>query len=274
MKVPVSILIAPALLAFSGCAPQGSTSSVDLEAEESAVRAVSASWNGFDENQDAAGVAGLFAPEGTLFWEGRPPVSGPEAVEAFMADEYAFAPGGEGSFGPDRFDVAASGDLAVEHGAWENPGGAGRYMTVYRKTGGDWKVAADMSVGSAPNGGAPAWASVLLAEWYEAYNARDAQQLANVYTADARIRDAQGRQAIIARFESEWAETNDVCSGGFDGFEMRGTVAVGWGRDTCTVTPADGGPTTTSRGAWLAVYEQQEDGSWLCIRDIGEAVEQ
>jgi ketosteroid isomerase-like protein len=273
MRIRISILFAPALLTFSGCAPQGGTSSVDIAAEEAAVRAVSANWLGFDEEQDAAGVAGLFAPDGTIVWEERQPIAGPEAVEAFMAEEFAFAPGSEGSFGPDRFDIAASGDLAVEHGAWENSGEVGRYMTLYRKIGGDWKVAADMSMGTTPNGGAPAWASELLTEWYEAFNARDAQRLADTYSADARIRDAQGREAIIARFESEWAETDDVCSGGFDGFEMVGPVAVGWGRDTCTVTPAEGEPATTSRSTWLAVYEQQEDGGWLCIRDIGEAVE-
>ena len=48
--------------------------------------------------------------------EDRPTTSGPEAIEAFMAREFAENPGAEGGFEPDRIDVAASGDLAVEQG--------------------------------------------------------------------------------------------------------------------------------------------------------------
>ncbi len=273
MRIRFSILNAAAFLAFAGCTPPAEDTVVDLQAEEAAVRAVSASWLAFDEQQDAAGVAGLFASDGTIVWEQRQPASGSEAVEAYMADAYAFTSGDPGSFGPERVDVAASGDLAVEQGFWENPTDEGRYITVYRKVAGDWKVAADMSLSTSPNGGAPAWASELLAQWYEAFNARDAERLADTYTEDARIRDAQGRQEIIARFQTTWAETGEMCSGGFDGFEVVKPIAVGWGRDTCTATPPEGGPTTTSRLNWMAVYEQQEDGSWRGIRDYGEAVE-
>lgn len=273
MKIRFPLLVVPAMAWVAGCAQEASGPTVDLAAEEASLREVSASWLAFDRQQDAAGVASLFAPEGTLVWEQGQPVSGPEAIEAFMVDVFAFAAGDPGSFGPDRFDIAASGDLAVEHGAWESPADQGRYMTVYRKTGGEWKVAADMSMSTTPNGGAPAWAAALLTEWYDAFNARDAERLADIYTADARIRDAEGRQAIIARFQASWAELEETCTGSFDGFETVGPIGVGWGRDTCTVTDPGGGPPTTSRSTWLAVYEQQADGSWLCIRDFGESVE-
>ena len=274
MRGKLSFVITVATAILSGCGPQNGGPAVDLQQEEAALRAVSSSWQGFDNEQNAAAVAGLFAPNGVLVWEQRQPVSGPDAVEAFLAEFYAFNPGNETSWGPDRYDIAASGDLAVEHGTFEGPAAQGRYMTVYRKVGGDWKVAGDMSMSTRPNGGAPQWAADLLSEWYEAFNARDAQRLANTYSPDARIRDAQGRQAIIARFESDWAEKSEECSGGFDGFQTVGSIGVGWGRDTCTVTTSDNGPKTTSRGTWVAVYEQQPNGSWLCIRDMGEAVEE
>lgn len=266
-----SILVPAGLMVLFGCGPQANVSSADLADEEAAIRAVSESWQAFDAEQNAAGVAGLFAPDGTLFWEQGEFIAGRDAVEAFMAESYAFDPGNEGSWGPDYYDIAASGDLAVEHGAYENPGGGGRYMTVYRKISGDWKVASDVSLGTSPNGGAPSWAAELLSEWYDAFNARDAGRLADIYTADARIREAQGRDAIMARFEASWAETDEVCSGSFDGFEVVGSIGVGWGRDTCTTT-SSGGDTSTSRSNWIAVYEQQDDGNWLCIRDIGEPV--
>lgn len=191
--------------------------------------------------------------------------AGPE-VESGLSNE---RPGG-GSFGPDRIEVAASGDLAVERGAYQSPTDEGRYVTVYRKVGGAWKVAADMSVSMSARGGAPDWAQESLARWYEAFNGRDVQALADLYTPDARVGEARGRAAIIRRFQSDWAESNASCSGDYDDFAVVGSIAAGQGRDLCTVTPADGGPATTVHSRWLAMYERQADGSWLCIRDFGE----
>jgi ketosteroid isomerase-like protein len=214
----------------------------------------------------------LFAEDGAVYWEDRSPTSGPEAIEDFMRRQFTENPGGEGGFGPDRVDVAASGDLAVEQGAWNTPNDAGRYITVYRKIGNDWKVAADMSLSTSSDGGAPAWARESLVDWYERFNARDAQGLADLYTADARVGDARGRAAIIKRFHAGWAENDESCSGGYDDFVVVGSIAAGRGRDMCIVKPADGGSPTTAYYNWLAVYERQADGSWLCIRDYGEPV--
>ena len=273
MRIQFSVLVAVTVLVCSGCSPQGAGPAVDLAAEEEAVGAITPSWLAYEAEKDAAGVAGLFAADGTVAWQGRPPAFGRDAIEGFLVDYYAFTPGDTGSFGPDRMDIAASGDLAVEHGTWKNPAESGRYTTVYRKIGDSWNITSDMSVRTAPHGGAPAWANESLAKWYDAFNARDAERLADTYSPDARIQGAHGRQAIIARYQANWAESNAVCAGDFDGFQMVGPVAVGWGRDTCTVTPADGGPATTERLTWLAMYEQQKDGSWLCIRDFGGGVE-
>jgi uncharacterized protein (TIGR02246 family) len=260
------MLLAMTGMMMAGCEPQ-----VDMAVEEEAVRAMGTAWQTFDDERNAAGVAGLFAADGSAYWEARQPAQGPQEIELFMAEGYAFDPGGEGSWGSDRLHLAASADLAVEEGAFQSPADEGRYMTVYKKVGGEWKVAADMSVSTAPNGGAPAWAQALLDRWYETFNARDAAALADTYTSDAVVGDSRGRQAIMARFEADWAESDAVCSGHFDGFEVRGTIATGWGRDTC-VTPGAGGEGTTERSSWLAMYEQQADGSWLCIRDYAEPV--
>lgn len=58
----------------------------------------------------------------------------------------------------DRVDVSTSGDLAVEYGKYDVKGlGAkgtesdqGRYVTVYKKVNGDWKVAADIGTSTKP----------------------------------------------------------------------------------------------------------------------------
>ncbi len=243
---------------------------VDMAAEEEGVRAMSAQWLEFSQDGDASGIAGLFAEDGALFWEDRPPTAGPAAVEEFMRRQFAEAPAEGAEFGPDRIHVAASGDLAVEQGTYSSPANEGRYITVYKKVEDAWKVAADMSLDTSPDGGAPAWAKESLARWYETFNARDAEALADLYTADARVGDARGRSAIIQSFQDDWAENDATCSGGYDDFFLVGTIAAGRGRDVCTVTPSDGSEATTVHSRWLALYEQQPDGTWLCIRDRGE----
>lgn len=264
-RIPIVFLtLAPA---FSGCAPPA-----DTAAEEEAIRATSARWLEFSNQQDAAGVAGLFADDGWLAWEDRPPVSGREAVEEFMRRQFAEAPADAGSFGPDRIDVSASGDLAVEQGSSSSPANEGRYITVHKKIENDWRVVADMWVDATPHGGAPDWARVNLARWYETFNARDVQALVGLYSVDARVGEAQGRSAVMKDFQDGWAEENATCSGGFDDFFVVGTIAAGRGRDVCTIDPPGGGGPDTVRSNWLAIFEQQSDGSWLIIRDYGERV--
>jgi len=253
-------------LAIAGCTP-----AVDTAAEEEAIREVAASWLELSQRQDAAGVAGLFAEDGAVYWEDRPATSGVDAIEAFMTREFAENPSAEGGFAPDRIDVAASGDLAVEQGTYQALSDQGRYITVHRKIGGEWRVQTDMSVSTAPDGGAPDWAREGLANWYERFNARDAEGMADLYTADARVGDVQGRAAIIRDFQNDWAEDNRSCSGGFDDFVVVGSIASGWGRDTC-VGASDGGDPTTTRSNWLSMFERQADGTWLMIRDRGEPI--
>lgn len=243
---------------------------VDLAAEEQAIRDNAAHWAMLDDQKDAAGVAALFAEDGTLIWTDRTPVQGRAAIERHMATAYLENPSGEGSWGPDRIDVAASGDLAVEHGAWQNPGSEGRYMTIHRKVGGEWQILADMSIETPPDGGAPEWALEGLADWYEAFNARDAEALADLYAGDARTGGGQGRAGIIASFQAGWAEADETCEGGYDGFRLVGGVAAGWGRDFC-MDRETGEVSSISR--WLTFHEQQPDGSWLMIRDWGEEIE-
>lgn len=256
-------------LALMGCAQ-----TVNTAADEEAIRSTASHWQELDRQRNAAGIADLFAPDGAVYWEERQPAAGPDAIREFMEMGFALDPSAEGSFAPDRIDVAASGDLAVEQGSWQDPGDSGRYMTLHKKIDGAWKVVADMSLSQAPNGGAPEWAQTLLAGWYEDFNARDAAALASrYYTPDAKVGDARGRDAIIARFEAGWEDTNSVCSGSFSDFRVVGTVATGWGVDTCIETPADGGESRTVYSRWIGVYEQQPDGSWLATRDIGEDIE-
>ena len=119
---------------------------------------------------------------------------------------------------------------------------------------------------------APKWAADLLKTWYDRYNAADAAGVAALYTQDAVFTKFKGRAALEKDLAAQFAENKTTCSGGFDAFQEIAGSAVGWGHDSCTVTPRAGGATRTLRSRWLAVYERQADGSWLTVRDVFEEV--
>lgn len=264
-----TMVAALALTAVAACAPK-----VDQAAEEAAVREVATRYLELAKARDAAGIAAIFTADGAWYPATFTHGFGPAGVEAAWAESFAFNPSDDSEWAADRFDVAASGDLAVEHGSFAAfGGGAGHYLTVYRKEGGAWKVASDMSVPPAGNDGAPQWARDALARWYQAFNGRDLDGLVAYYAADAVVGGARGRTAIADMFRSDWAERPMTCQGGYDSFRVVGPVAVGWGRDTCTGEAGADGVVPVQRSNWVSVYEQQADGSWICTRDHGVPVE-
>jgi uncharacterized protein (TIGR02246 family) len=152
------------VLSAAACAPPAPPP-VDLAAEEQAVRAISMQWLEFENANDMAAIAALFAEDGTLIREDEEPIVGAGAIEAHMTADQAANPGAVSSWTTDRVEVGSAGDLAVEYGTWSEtglgPDGSGedhgRYVTIYRKVNGAWKVAADASlstkseeVGAAP----------------------------------------------------------------------------------------------------------------------------
>ena len=142
----------------SACVPEPALRAVDITAEEQAIRAISAKWLEFARQRDAAGIAALFAEDGRLIWSGQDPVVGPTAIQEFIANDLTANPMQTFDWRTYRVEVATSGDLAVEYGTYlhENrgPDGAeedrGSYVTVYRKIGGNWKIAADASPSATP----------------------------------------------------------------------------------------------------------------------------
>ena len=158
MRLSTAFLILATALVLSACAPEPAVRAVDITAEEQAIRAISAEWLEFARQRDAAGIAALFAEDGRLIWSGQDPVVGPTPIQEFIANNLAANPMQTTDWSPDRVEVATSGDLAVEYGTYldENhgPDGAeedrGSYVTVYRKIGGNWKVAADVGASATP----------------------------------------------------------------------------------------------------------------------------
>jgi len=128
----------------------------DKKADEQAIRDISKKWLEFEKKKDMAGIAALFADNGTLYRSGYEAAVGRDAIKTQLTKMQELNPKEEGDFSTDRVEVSSSGDMAVEYGNYTvkntGPDGKGsdqgRYVTVYRKVNGAWKVSADISSSS------------------------------------------------------------------------------------------------------------------------------
>ncbi len=137
----------------AACSQTGS--SVDVAAEQQAVRDASASWLATAKAKDWGAFGAYFAADGTWYMAGQEPLTGPAATQAAMEAMFASMPNAAVDWTTTQVTVASSGDLAYELGSFAitNDGqdlDKGHYVTVWQKVNGTWKVAADIGVSSTP----------------------------------------------------------------------------------------------------------------------------
>ena len=80
------------------------------------------------------------------------PSVGPAAIQRRITQDQKENPKEVVNWTTDRVEIASSGDLAIEYGSYTDTGSGlsgtetdqGKYVTVYRKVNGTWKVAADI----------------------------------------------------------------------------------------------------------------------------------
>jgi uncharacterized protein (TIGR02246 family) len=146
------------LLAFSACAQQTEKPKIDLKAEEQAVKSLSMKWLELWESRDIESMTTLFVKDGVIYRPNQEPASGLTAIKDQFTKDFAQNPKLISSWNSERVDVSGSGDIAVEYGSWEDTQRGldgtgddhGRYITIYRKVNGIWKVAADFSLSTKP----------------------------------------------------------------------------------------------------------------------------
>lgn len=137
--------LAAALTLASACAP--AAPKVDLAAEETAIRAKVAEWNGFLQSKNDSAITALYGDRGALLPAGMPKMAGAAAMRPFWAQL--------GAMNVDlklttvSVTVAQSGDLAVEEGSYTfeipgTPADKGKYLVVWYKQDGKWLVAQDI----------------------------------------------------------------------------------------------------------------------------------
>lgn len=148
------------VLLFSGCAQPATTvaANKDLAADESAIRAADARWLKAAKERDAAGEGAVFAADGVAYREHLNPLVGPKAVEAFADKFRTDNSKSTTTWSTDVITIAASGDLATQTGEYHmtglGPAGdredKGRFLTVWKKVNGEWRVAHDIGSTTMP----------------------------------------------------------------------------------------------------------------------------
>ncbi len=121
----------------------------------------------------------------------------------------------------------------------------------------------------------PEWARDRTDRWYTAFNTGDTVAISELYAEDAVLflegQTFDGRPAIEAFHEGNFAKARFECVWTIRGFTTVDKLAAVWGDDNCIDTPKLGGAPLSWSGRWLMVYQLQPDGSRLIVRDSGEA---
>lgn len=155
------LLLSAAALLLPGCqanekpandaAEANSTAAVDTGADEQAIRGHVDRWLELVKAKDAAGIAELYAEDGAVMPPNAPIGKGRTAIQRTWASMMQ-TPGFDLTFVPEQILVSSSGDMALDRGTYRlavAPDGTaqtdtGKYVVVWRKVGGEWKVAADI----------------------------------------------------------------------------------------------------------------------------------
>ncbi len=142
---PPSFLV-PALMITAACAP-----TVDRAAEEQAIRDLEREWVAAVAAGDTLAIANFFAENGYFMPPNAPRVDGRGAIRGAWAGMLQL-PNVSLTFAPTEIVIAEAGDMAYDIGTYnfglDGPDGRiedkGKYVVVWRKVNGEWKVVADI----------------------------------------------------------------------------------------------------------------------------------
>jgi len=115
------------------------------------IKEMNTSWMAALKQRDFAAIEALYASDGLLLPPNAPPVEGPKAI-ADVWKSWSELPNVDIAFGTDRLEVSSSGDMVQDYGwytfAFDTDNGRfmdeGKYIVVWKKVDGVWKVAADI----------------------------------------------------------------------------------------------------------------------------------
>jgi ketosteroid isomerase-like protein len=159
ITLPMFVLVAALTSACAqpAPAPPPAAPTVDLAAEERALRAADAAWLKAAQAKDVAGEVSVLAPGATVIRQNQPAMDA-AAFQAYITKDYAENPKLAANWTTDSIRMATSGEWAVQTGQYTATGlgakgdgsDSGRFVTIWTKTGGAWKVQQDTSVSTMP----------------------------------------------------------------------------------------------------------------------------
>jgi uncharacterized protein (TIGR02246 family) len=115
---------------------------VDTEAIRTTIADGSRQWAAAVNAGDPEAVTNLYADDAVIYAPDGPPVTGRSEISTFFNEMLSEGPVPT-TLTTNDVIIAESGDLAVETGSFTDPNGAGKYVTVWRNVGGDWKIGID-----------------------------------------------------------------------------------------------------------------------------------
>ena len=124
---------------------------VDLAAEEKAIRDLDAQWVNSVAAKDTAAISKLYATDALFMPPNMQALGGRAGAQKGWGGMFSMLGFGL-TFGPTKIVVAQAGDIAYDIGTYTftmtGPKGPveekGKYLVVWKKQDGQWKVAADM----------------------------------------------------------------------------------------------------------------------------------
>ena len=122
-------------------------------ADERAIRELDKQFLQAAHDRDVEKAVSFYADDASVYPDNAPIATGKEAIRA-MWQQFLSDKGTTISFWPTKIEISKAGDMALDVGTTEvkTPDGtiAGKYVVVWRKDKGTWKVVADIFNGDQP----------------------------------------------------------------------------------------------------------------------------
>jgi len=151
--IALSLALAASLVVLGCRCPQ----SVDAGLEVQKIRETHRLWLDSFVRKDVDAAMRFFSPDAVLMPAHAPAIVGRPSIQEWF-ESWLPNPHVTSTFSPEVIEVAASGDVAYDRGSYEftmntqdgRVRDVGKYLIVWKKTGGEWKAILDMSNSDLP----------------------------------------------------------------------------------------------------------------------------
>jgi uncharacterized protein (TIGR02246 family) len=126
--------------------------------DEAAIRALDAQWSKAATAKNMNKVMTFYARDGSVVWPDQPPAKGHPAIRASWESIFKAAPGMYLDFKPVLIEISSGRDMASDFGVVHfakgakpgDPENTAKYLVVWKKERGTWKVFYDCWNWNAP----------------------------------------------------------------------------------------------------------------------------